>query len=240
MRLEAGDGVRLALPLQSLTPCCGGTSVDASDLALQLHPCTRLSCNAPNQERGTKSRFWHVGERFVSRMSDPIEMTIRALSSESEKVGRTVSLVSQTKRASGVAAISASNPRGGITKPDSGQRSDSGAWKHDMFEEKAAAIASGKRVVLQRPAGDLRNFLVSDRVEAIIDAHNSGRIPTAADKAERWGHDKYVGKDLRDQIGGRGADHRAAQGARVVVRPDGKKITRKGRGNFTAGSSMDD
>lgn len=173
-------------------------------------------------------------------MSDPIEITIRALSSESEKVGRTVSLVSQTKRASGIAAISASNPRGGITKPDSGRGSDGGSWKHDMFEEKAAAIASGKRVVLQRPAGDLRNFLVSDRVEAIIDAHNSGRAPTAADKVERWGHDKYVGKDLRDQIGGRDADHRAAQGARVVVRSDGKKITRKGRGNFTAGSSMDD
>ena len=116
-------------------------------------------------------------------MADPIEITIRALSSESEKVGRVVSLVSQTKRASGLAAVSASNPKGGITKPESGRGTDNGAWKHDKFEEKAAAIASGKRVVVQRPAGDLRNSLISDRVEAIIDAHNSGRAPTAAERS---------------------------------------------------------
>jgi hypothetical protein len=178
---------------------------------------------------------------LITTMSDPIEITIRALSSESEKVGRVVSLVSQTKRASGSAAVSASNPKGGITKPDSGRGGDSGAWKHDMFEEKAAAIACGKRVVVQRPAGDLRNSLISDRVEQIIDAHSRSRVPTAADTVEKWGHDKYVGKDLRDQIGGGGgADHRCTKGARVIVRPDGKKITRKGRGNFTASSSMDD
>ncbi len=178
---------------------------------------------------------------WYSKMSDPIEITIRALSSESEKVGRVVTLVSQTKRSAGLAVVSASNPRGGITKDNTGRGGDSGAWKHDMFEEKAAAIASGKRVVVQRPAGDLRNFLISDRVEEIIEARNSGRVPTAADTVERWGHDKYVGKDLRDQIGGAGgADHRGSKGARVIVRPDGKKITRKGRGNFTASSSMDD
>ena len=169
---------------------------------------------------------------------DPIEITIRALSSDSEKVGRTVSLVSQSKRATGSAAVSAGNPRGGIAKPDSGRGSDSGAWKHDMFEEKAAAIASGGRVVLQRPAGDLRNFLIADRVGEMIDAQNKGR--TAADTVDRWSHDKFVGKDLRDQIGGGGADVRVSAGARVVVRPDGKKITRKGRGTFTASSSMDD
>jgi hypothetical protein len=174
-------------------------------------------------------------------MADPIEITIRALSSDSEKVGRTVSLLSQTKRSSGLPSVPSGDLRGGITKPDSGRANDSGAWKHDMFEAKAAAIASGKRVVLQRPAGDLRNSLVSDRVEAIIDAHNSGRALTAADTVEKWGHDKYVGKDLRDQIGGGGgADSRGAKGARVVVRSDGKKITRKGRGNFTAGSSMEE
>jgi hypothetical protein len=174
-------------------------------------------------------------------MADPIEITIRALSSDSEKVGRTVSLVSQSKRAAGPAAVSAGNPRGGIAKPESGRGNDSGAWKHDLFEEKAAAIASGKRVVLQRPAGDLRNSLIADRVGEMIDAHSSGRTPTAADTVDRWSHDKYVGKDLRDQIGGGGgADRRVSTGARVVVRPDGKKITRKGRGTFTASSSMDD
>ncbi len=152
-----------------------------------------------------------------------------------------MSLLSQTKRSSGIAAIPAGDLRGGISKPDSGRTSDSGVWKHDMFEAKAAAIASGKRVVLQRPAGDLRNSLVSDRVEAIIDAHNSGHGLSAADTVERWGHDKYVGKDLRDQIGGGGAaENRGSKGARVVVRADGKKITRKGRGNFTAVSSMDE
>ncbi len=174
-------------------------------------------------------------------MADPIEITIRALSSESEKVGRTVSLLSQTKRSSGLAAVPTGDLRGGITKPDSARTIENGVWKHDMFEAKAAAIASGKRVVLQRPAGDLRNSLVSDRVEAIIDAQNSGRVLTAADTVEKWGHDKYVGKDLRDQIGGGGgAGNRGVKGARVVVRADGKQITRKGRGTFTAVSSMDE
>ena len=80
--------------------------------------------------------------------------------------------------------------------------------------------------MLQRPAGDLRNSLIADRVGEMIDAHSSGRTPTAADTVDRWSHDKYVGKDLRDQIGGGGgADRRVSTGARVVVRPDGKKIT---------------
>ncbi len=204
----------------------------------------RAAMVASDPEMKTRAHLLQLFKRLELEfplMSDPIEITIRALSSESEKVGRVVSLVSQTKRASGLAAVSASNPKGGITKPESGRGTDNGAWKHDKFEEKAAAIASGKRVVVQRPAGDLRNSLISDRVEAIIDEHNSGRAPTAADTVERWGHDKYVGKDLRDQIGGAGGiDHRGAKGARVVVRPDGTKITRKGRGNFTASSSMDD
>jgi hypothetical protein len=110
-----------------------------------------------------------------------------------------------------------------------------------LFEEKASAIATGKRVVLQRPAGDLRNSLIADRVEAILDSQGNHCVLSAADAVERWGHDKYVGKDLRDQIGGGGGgNHRATAGARVIVRADGKKITRKGRGNFTASSSMDE